>query len=203
MAYRLGVIPAAGKAERFGGVMKELLPARDGVSFLRHAADRLPVDKVLIVTTPEKIGAHAREVPEALFTIQRTKADIWGAMLESTYIPANYYYFTMPDTYMPEDAFYNAPDCDFALGVFETNTPERFGVLCGDIVVNKQPCAVPAVAWGALVWSARVVKFWYQIKPETYTHAINLAINKFGLETWDIGQYHDNASMRDYMEFLA
>jgi len=81
MAYKLGIIPAAGQASRFGGLNKELLPTRDGTSFLMKAVQRLPVDRVVIVTNTDKIAAHARVIGSAAdYDIQQGASDICGAI---------------------------------------------------------------------------------------------------------------------------
>lgn len=205
MVFRLGVIPAAGNASRFNGVWKELLPARDGRTLLWHAVNRVPFEQVVIVTREDKIAMHAREIGHrAVYAIQREKFDLWGALLMSLEFDADRYTMTMPDTLFREDALVDWPCADFALGTFETDTPERFGVLVdGKWVIDKdvsQP--VPATAWGAVCWTRSVASLWREAKPQTYTQAINLAISKFGLETFPIGEYHDMASIADYLEYM-
>lgn len=205
MGYKVGIIPAAGRASRFGGTLKELLPAKDGRSFLRHAVNRLPVDLVVIVTNPDKVLSHMAEIgPDAAYILQRGTNDIWSAIETALQVRAERYYFTMPDTYLPPDIFAKPHDADFVLGTFATKTPERFGVLIGDMVINKQhDLPTPARAWGVLEWSERVVDFWRSSKPQEYTQAINAAMREFGYQTFPITYYHDNASMRDYFNFLA
>ena len=58
MTYRIGILPAAGKAVRFGGVLKELLPLPNGLSFLYEtylssAGQRLcRADRMFLILNP-------------------------------------------------------------------------------------------------------------------------------------------------------
>ena len=208
----LGVIPAAGKANRFNGLYKELLPCKEGVSFLSktYALLREHCDAVVLVTNEEKIAAHARDLgSNVLYLIQwRGRnfigTDIMGAIYQALTIPAKRYYFAMPDTVVPQTTFYLAdPNSDFQLGVFETHITERFGVLEDGFVMDKRPnLPLPAKAWGVLVWSYKVRDLWLEARPENYTEAINMAIKKFGYTTFDLEHYYDIAFFDDYMKYL-
>ncbi len=203
MAFRVGILPAAGKAQRFGGTLKELLPTKDGKSFLRHALDRLPVDLKVIVTTPEKLPFHAAEVKDAAFLFQQGERDFWSAIETALQVRADRYYFTMPDTYTSEAAFMKAYEDDFVLGTFKTRQPERFGVLSDGKIINKAiGLPKPSIAWGVLQWSSKVADFWRVEHPLNYTDAINMAMEKFGYRTYDIGLYIDNASLHEYLAYL-
>ena len=68
-------------------------------------------------------------------------------------------------------------------------------------IVNKEP-GEPGMAWGVLAWSRAVVEYWHKLDIQTYTEAINLAIGHFGLKTWELEWYYDNASLMDYMEYI-
>lgn len=201
--YSVGIIPAAGKATRFGGVLKELLPIPAGTP-LQAAATRLRVEIVVVVSTPEKIGEHSRILPGAIYVMQTEGHDIWGAMLAGMRIEAERYYFTMPDTIMPVNAFEKDPSgWNFTLGTFETNTPERFGCVENGMVVNKSlSISPPATAWGVLVWSRNVRDYWLSAYIETYTDAINQAMTKFGYGVFDLEYYYDLATLEDYKEYL-
>ena len=203
MAFRLGIVPAAGKAVRFGGVLKECLPLKRG-SLLELAVDRLPVDRVILVTNTSKVQTHAQVLGnKVLYMVQGDEPELWGAIKSALSIDADYYYFTMPDTFMPFHAFNLVPEVDFSIGLFETDMPERFGVLVDGRVVDKnRDIPVPAQAWGGLVWSRAVKNLWLRSNVTDYTHAINLAIQAFGFETWRISFYHDFASIEDYQNYL-
>ena len=199
----IGIIPAAGKATRFGGVLKELLPVPGGGTALGRAAESLPVDQVVVVTNHAKILDHSRMVPGAIFVIQEdTSQDIWGAMLAGMRIDADEYYFVMPDTVFPIDGVFQLRH-DFMMGIFATDTPERFGCIVDGRVINKsREVRKPATAWGVLSWSSAVKYYWYTAFVETYTDAINKAMMKFGYDEYELDYYYDLASFGDYKEFL-
>jgi hypothetical protein len=201
---RLGVIPAAGKAERFGGILKELMPTLDGGTFLSHAANRLfmSCSRTVVITTTEKIAEHARELNYyAFYAVQSGKSDIWSAIKTSLEFEADYYLFTMPDTLMPADSFKGCAGSDFEMGMHLTDKPERYGVLRDGRIVNKQ-AGDAGMAWGVLSWSRSVAEYWLSHTIDNYTDAINMAISKFGVKTWSLDWYYDNASMFDYVEYI-
>jgi hypothetical protein len=204
MAYSVGIIPAAGRAVRFGGLMKELLPIGGGLSLLSHTCDLLErhCDEVIVITRPEKIAAHAGELStRARYAVQGQGSDIWAAILTGLQTPADRYYFAMPDTYleMPDVL----PESNFVMGTFETCLPERFGVLVGNRVINKQAgLPIPALAWGFLSWSQEVRDYWLSEEISEYTQAINRAISAFGCTTFALGCYYDMAAFEDYAAFL-
>lgn len=200
MTYKVGIIPAAGKAQRFGGTLKELLPLPDGRSFLRAAVHRLPVDLVVIVTNKYKIQEHAREVgDDAVYMVQRGD-DIMGAIMTALDVRADRYYFTMPDTVTDTD---DIPDAHFCMGYFMTDKPERFGCIVNGRVINKSSdIETPALAWGTLTFDALVADLWRERNPEDYTTAINMAIREFSCTLHPLNYYHDNASIQDYLELM-
>lgn len=199
----VGIIPAAGRAERFGGTMKDLLPL-GGQALINRTYGILKkrCDQIAIVSNIERVEYHAKTIgPEAIFLLQKnTHADIYGAMYAAiTYTLADYYFFSMPDTVIPLDAFDNAPECDFALGTFETTKPERFGCIRDGQVVNKnQFLTPPQTAWGVLVWSDAVAQRWRENPDFTYTQAINMAMTVFGFQTFPLEYYYDISNEEEY-----
>ena len=207
MAFnRLGIIPAAGKARRFGGVLKELLPLPNGVSFIAEAVLRLRnyCDDIVVVTSEEKIRDHAKELGGNVFyAIQEDDRDIYGAMVTGMQFEADHYLFTMPDTYMPRNSFSGYKDEPFAMGMHKTMIPERFGCFYKGSVINKdKDIPTPAIAWGVLAWSRIVRDYWLVSDLQNYTDAINEAGYEFSFNTFELGFYHDNASIEDYMQLL-
>ena len=204
---RLGILPAAGKAERWGGYPKELLPISSTSTFLSRAVRSLQAsacDFVVVITNPSKIHLHSfhlRDWQRVLFEIQQGE-EMWAAMTTAIEIPADEYLFMMPDTYIPLRPFPASLDTDFAMGLFRTDEPERFGTLRGGQVVNKQPGESPCLAWGALAWNRSVAKHWKAKSFDNYTDAINDAIRVFGFSEWSLEYYRDIASMSYYAEFL-
>lgn len=221
--YTVGVIPAAGNGSRWGndhvtgGIFKEMLPISVDqfdicYTLLDHTARAMwmgGANALVIVTNKAKVSTFARHLPwfdktPTYYTIQRGDRDMWSAMIEACEFPADRYLFAMPDTLYPIDAFAKAPAADFTLGLFETDKPERFGVLHEDRVHNKSGRFLGKLpAWGLLTWSAACVEFWRENEPPDYTAAINAAIDRFGLHTWPLAYYRDMATFEDYQEAVC
>ena len=204
---RLGILPAAGRAERWGGYPKELLPISRTDTFLSRAVRSLQMsgcDYVVVITNPSKIHLHSfhlRDWRRVLFEIQQGE-EMWAAMATAIEIPAEEYFFLMPDTYVPSKPFPASLDTEFAVGLFHTDEPERFGTLRGDKFVNKQPSELPCLAWGALAWNRSVAKHWKARSIDNYTDAINDAIRVFGFSQWRLPYYFDIGTFKHYREFL-
>lgn len=206
MVSKIGIIPAAGKATRFGGLFKELLPLPNEKLLLTEAVERLRFcDQVVVVTSNEKADAHRAVLPKDVILYYQTGIELWGAMQTAfTHASADFYYMTMPDTWMEVNAFADAPVNEFSLGCFKTDEPERFGVLESGFVVDKHAGAhKPATAWGALAFNHEIADFWKDAQPMDYTSAINMALarGKWGL--WEIGQYFDCANLERYLDLLS
>ena len=205
---RLGIIPAAGKATRFGGLFKELSIIGEGETLLSRTVDTLeavPVDTSLVVTSYYKIATHAMALAgrRVKFSIQRSyELDAWGAIIESFDCAADFNYYLMPDTWQTKDTLPKNPKKDFTLGLFETSNPSRFGILSGGQIIDKPNLTGFFDAWGAVVWSKRVVDFWLTQKIESHTHAFNLAMNEFGFDTYRIPSYRDISSFDDYKRLI-
>ena len=199
---RIGIIPAAGRAIRFGRIPKELLPLPDGRALIDHAIDRLSFcDRVVVVTNSRKEPFHNAIVGGRVTLVYQQGNEMLGAWLTACGLyRADHYYMTMPDTYIKRDAFADCPhDKDFTLGVFETFEPARFGVIEDGLVHDKhKAAATPATAWGALAWSDDIYRLWLDKKVWDYTVAINEALKCAGLHTWQIGEYHDCADAYRY-----
>jgi len=205
---RMGIIPAAGKGSRWGGFAKELLPIGEKEWLLERTIKTLDCDANLIITSPEKISQHimaTQHLPYNIaFSLQKHEQDIWGAIKTSFPYSYEYNLFSMPDTIIPSvNAFPEVLTNPFYLGVFETKIPERFGVLLDRQVVNKVKLEQGTYrAWGTLIWSKEVVDYWKSVKIDNYTDAINLAIQKFGLETFPLRYYYDLANWEEYSNYV-
>lgn len=204
---RLGILPAAGKAERWGGYPKELLPISETDTLMSRAVQSLKecgCDSVLVVTNPGKIQLHAYHLKDwdpIHFVIQQGR-ELWGAVTTAIQMPVDEYYFMMPDTYLPQLPFPQSVKADLCLGLFSTNEPERFGVLRADQLVDKQAGPIPCLAWGVLAWRRSVAEFWRSRQFASHTDAINSAIRAFGYSTWHLDYYYDMGSMDYYRDFL-
>lgn len=226
---KLGVVPAAGTATRFGGTRKELLPISKNEAVIDRSMTALgrATDAILVVTSQEKLPILAQYLDSrqygapVFYAIQGGGNDIMGAILTALDFPAERYLFAMPDTLIEDDAFAIYPSTDFSMGLFETDTPERFGVLTGRRIFNKQAAAhlsspSPWPAWGILSWTQQCAYYWQElvlryrldanivdgINDELdYTTAINGAIERFGLSHWQMGTYRDMADIYEYQAY--
>ena len=206
MVIRIGIIPAAGSATRYGGVLKELLPVESDMVMMDFAVNAMKnsgCDQIVCVTSTRKIAQIADRFPHLLYTIQTEGQDIWGAIRAGLNVEADTYCFAMPDTVIPEHAFDIYMDANFYLGCFDTDMCERFGMVRDGGIVNKRP-GEPGQAWGTLMWT-RIVRDWWLAYGDVsnYTNAFNLAMRTFGYKTYDLEYYHDIASFEDYRRLLC
>lgn len=204
---RLGILPAAGMAERWGGYPKELLPVSGNSTLLSRAADSLHTcgcDVVVIITNPSKVQWHAhhlKHMDNIVLAVQKGK-ELWGAITTAIQINADEYFLMMPDTFVPGRPFPASLQCEFAMGLFETEEPERFGVVRDGRIVDKQPSGSPGLAWGVLAWKWTVAEYWRKGHFTGHTEALNEAIGLFGYGEWHLDYYYDIGSMKHYREFL-
>lgn len=205
---RLGILPAAGKAERWRGYPKELLPVSDDDTFMSTAVtslQRAGCNTVVIVTNPQKIHLHSYHLRDrfGLAFVMQQGEELWGAIMTAMTYPADEYFFMMPDTFLPRDPFPKTRQADFSIGVFVTEEPERFGMLRGGTIRDKEPSGSPGLAWGALAWSRSVAEHWSGRSYMSHTEAFNDAMAVFGFDTWTLDFYFDVGSMANYAEFLS
>lgn len=202
----LGILPAAGYAERFGNIPKEMLPVDDGVPMISRACQVLEqagAARLLVITNEQKCRLHKMLLYEwqPHFIIQE-RPGIWGAVQHALDYSGDVNVFVMPDTYIPIGEI---PDLegDLTIGLFETHAPERFGVIRDGKVHDKQQFA-PGVyeAWGVLVWSRRVSRFWKANGFWDLPQALTAAMKEFGWTGFELSYYHDMASFEDYRSLL-
>ena len=208
---RLGIIPAAGLATRIGGVAKELLPVSDKRTLIHRAVDyleKIPVDRIVVITNQLKIQAHARALQDkqVAFALQHGQMDAWSAIVESFPYAGDWNYYLMPDTYQPAN-FEQDYQHEITFGIFTTAFPSRFGVLHNGQIVDKSTEFDGSWqdAWGTVVWSRRVVEFWKDnlANIETHTQAFNMAIKEFGYGIYNLPYYFDIATFEDYKKVLT
>lgn len=206
MVSKIGIIPAAGRATRFCGLFKELLPLPNERLLLTEAVERLRFcDQIIVVTSNEKAEAHKAILPKDVIIQCQTGKELWGA-IQTGFMraSADFYYMTMPDTWMETDAFADAPVNEFSLGCFRTDEPERFGVLENGFVVDKHKNAKrPATAWGVWAFSHEIADFWKSAQPGDYTSAVNMALARGRWGLWEIGCYFDCANLERYLDLLG
>lgn len=204
----LAVIPAGGRATRFAGVYKDLLPIGDDTFLLSEAvsrAVRMGCDRIAIVTSAEKAAAHERFLREHgidATLIVSSDLGLWEA-IRATF-PLN-----MDSLLILADTVFQAmampPVADLAFGVFETDEPGRFSVVSDNTIITKSAdLPSPQTAWGCVRWSKAVIAFWEGRGPyEHYDDAFRDAMGAFGFKTFPIESYHDLGTWGAYRAYVG
>ena len=202
---KVGIIPAAGMASRFRGVLKELLPLPDERILLQHAIDRLWFcNDVIVVSNPLKLELHKLACTDKARVILQEGREIWGAIKTGlAYGRGDHYYMTMADTWMKANAFDSCPHKPINMGYFQTNEPERFGVISDRVIDKPKDMKPPVIAWGVVTWSNEVRGLWEQIDPPTFPAAINTAMDLYETGLWSIGHYYDCANAESYYKLWS
>lgn len=199
----LAIIPAGGKAERFHGIYKDLLPLGDGRTLLSETlrrAEAMGCTRAVVVTSAEKAAAHERALSGTDATLLvSTGKGLWAA-IESTFIIRSDALLLLPDTvFTPIDTIPAAP---LSFGVFPTAEPERFSVVRGGTIVTKQP-GPPSLAWGCVAWSVAVADWWQGQAFSHYDDAFRGAMREFGHRTFRIAGYEDFGAWPQYRAFVG
>lgn len=206
------IIPAAGKAERFGGVLKECLPINTALqSSLIHTlynADCVDTSVEIVITTlPEKAKEHMTlcaqfGFSDVYFRLLHHEHDLWGS-IQSGIDYEKDGGVLLPDTITNwKDTI---PQGDLIFGVFETTTPERFSVIANNVIYTKKKGSLfrkTYNAWGVVLWSREVAQYWKQLEIDHYDTAFNLAIQRFGYNTFHLDYYYDLGTFEAYTQYL-
>lgn len=206
-----GIIPAAGRAVRWGGFPKHLLPCGAGETLLQRTANIMRkggAERIVVVVSLETAPAIMAHLAgeSIIYVVQRDNRDLYGAIYSAIDLCGRWTMFAMPDTYLPDDAFHPGKRAGaLAVGVFDTDIPERFGVLLDGRVVDKPALQGSYPAWGCLMWDGEVVKYWREQdrKIIDFPDAINGAMREFPTSIYNLEYYYDMATFGDYREFLC
>lgn len=208
------LLPAGGKAERFGGLIKELLPiTQTGMTLLEstiwNGLAHFPITEIVILT-----NAFKRPYQEKALSVLTDRLHIPVTFKEQSF-PELWYalqdgieedrttVLMLPDTVVEFEDRFVTTGHDFSLGTFFTNEPERFSVLEHKKIVTKQRSMIPARAWGAMYWSGAVSSYLKSLNVSHYDEAFNKVIDRFGFDTFHINEYYDLASMEYYLHYLG
>ncbi len=212
----IGIIPAAGEGSRWGQFQKELLPIGENAWLIDntiYAMLKGGADKICIVSSPNKIHTHVQHFKKdkykdlnIFFVIQREQQDIWGALKASFPFCEGFNLMAFPDTLYPTSVFENLSVRYFQMGTFMTREGDRLGVLDDktNTIINKDPSMKGKLvrAWGNFSFTGEVVDFWTSRNITTYTGAMNLAIEHFGLYYRDFEYYYDFANWESYIKWV-
>lgn len=204
----LGIIPAGGLAERFQGVDKELLPISRTDCGLTRCIQTMQLggaNDILLFTNRKKLMNHWNRIKDlqGVRMYAQELRGLWEVIAEAGKTIAKWYYFAMPDTVFPLNTFMH-DKADVLAGTFITNSPERFGVFHGNVIVDKRPDDGIFTAWGVWIWSEKSMRTLIKTCLETHdlTQALNTIIGS-ELKTFPLAYYHDFASFEDYKDFIC
>jgi len=171
----IGIIPAAGKAERMNGLPKMLLPTPHGtlINVLMYRMKYSSLLTRIAIGASESTYAFLRSVPNMYFQTHKVKTETMSetVLLMREYVNGNEPVFMgMPDTYF-EDVFAFVKlaaalqnGAEVAVGVFQTRPEQRSKLgmveIAGDEVLHvyDKPTQTDLTwAWGVLAWKPR---FW-------------------------------------------
>lgn len=180
----IGILPAAGQAERMHGLPKYLLPIPDGYLLKRHIGMMLQrADCIHIGTHPyneEELYQYTkydRDVVKVRIAQRHETMSQTVLSLHDKDAEDNAYLFGMPDTYIEDDQCYAKlaqtleDGADVAVATFHTRPEQRskLGMLRLErghkvVEVIDKPAETNLVdAWGALAWKPQ---FWEFLRPE-------------------------------------
>jgi dTDP-glucose pyrophosphorylase len=213
MTSRVGIILAAGSAQRWGGVVKELMPTGDQEWIIDSSIQALVnvgVDRIILVSSPEKISTHARHFTKKRYGSVRfmyvvaPPGEMWDSLLSALPFTGDVNFLTMADTIIPPDAFSTADVTkDFSLGTFRTQEPRRFSVVYnGRIFTKPEDADGEYAAWGTVVFSQNAAEFWQTNEFEHYDRAFNMAIGRYGLHTYQMAYCHDIANFFRLLDYI-
>jgi hypothetical protein len=198
----IAVIPAGGRASRFMGIHKDMLPIGDGRFLLTEAMARarlMGADRCVVVTSAEKAAMHERLLSRDDTLLVSTDRGLWAA-IEQTFVFNEASLLILPDTvFTPVAAVPRAP---LAFGTFATDEPHRFSAISGDTIITKQP-GPPAQAWGCVAWGVGVIAFWRGKEYAHYDDAFRDAMAAFSFATFPIKDYHDLGDWASYRRFIV
>lgn len=208
----IGIIPAAGRAERMGGIPKYLLPTPEGslIDVLSFKIGSV-IPKIVILTT--QTGR------DLLWNRQGVRVVNTQTMSETVLCVHDHSVSTflgLPDTYFEEkyafEQLKNALEkgADVAVGVFETRPEQRSKLgMClihedrVSAVIDKPEETTLTYAWGVLAWKP---EFWQFIKASDphVGYALPRAIG-VGMDVRAVpmrGQYFDCGDYREYFSMI-
>lgn len=209
----IGLIPAAGYAERWGGsFIKEFLPVGNKRWLLDTAIYQLAglgCDRIIIVSNTEKLAPHMRHVrthcPNTRVTFTIGGDTMWESIkrgLQFAY--GDDVILRMPDTLVNlNNRLDPIPRTDIKFGVFRTNQPDRFSVLYqGTFQKGKHIPEGDHIAWGMVSWQGHISQYFLDGQFQDFDTAFNSAKEKFETSYFGISSYTDFASFEDYKRWI-
>lgn len=227
------IIPAAGKAQRFNGIIKELAPLPHNRTPLGNALElalQSHASDITILTSPAKYWLHSEFV--GLFVKEHNIArgtmhllmqrdythDLWSGIQQallfnyglSSRFGKNTYRsggLILPDTITDFNPMYAEKEYNgLTLGLFDTTEPYRFSLFENGKIITKptDKNAGTYKAWGVVLWNSFAAKILAELQtPTTYDQAFQHVIDAMGYDTFPLDYYYDLASIDKYIEYTA
>ena len=199
------LLPSGGKAQRFGGIMKELLPIDiRGTTLLENAIltgrKYFDISKIVLITTEEKEPWHRKIVSQYPVEYRRQqRAELWGAIQDG--LVDDDMVLLLPDTVLSLVKKHKVvQQTPMMLGVFITDEPERFSTVVNGKIQTKQPHGI--FAWGAMYWSREVSHFLDEVDAGHYDEAFNKVLEQYQSSTFQIQDYKDLGDVQHYFEYI-
>lgn len=217
----IGILPAAGRAERFHGIPKYLLPVGDTYLLKWHQEQMYAagVDVVYVVGNRQNMGLisnHLLDKSRAIYVDTKTMTETVLKLADT--VGDETVLFGMPDTYFVEghnayDAIAtDIPDADVVLGTWQIRDSQRgkLGMVESEEdgitvkrVIDKDPNCDLLWAWGIMFWKS---SFWKHLKPDMphVGYGVNPAIED-GLKVQYIpiaGDYWDCGTPDEYFSMI-
>ncbi len=214
----VGLLPAAGLSQRWGGgFCKELLP----IGKERWLLDTTLQSLAHIGCTSFVLVVHPDKLPFLSFHIDHHCADLdityvlgqgdsmWNDILRGLEVVQDEdIILRMPDTLVSLRTLIDPmPNTAIKFGLFETNQPQRFSVLCngrfdkGMHIPVKQNGEV-YFAWGSVSWQKDVTGFFLKHTFTGFDEAFNAAKEHYKESYYQITRYTDFASFDDYKSYI-
>jgi hypothetical protein len=204
----IGILPAGGNATRFRGIAKELLPVSPAECALSRAVRAMQnggASEIYIASRHDRLPEHWRAIENTGGCHLTAKPfRRWWEFVRyiGRTVEADRYYFAMPDTVFPLDAFAREVTAEVTAGAFYTDKPGRFGILSGNVILDKHP-TLAGHAWGVWIWTRAAMESIVRYAAANHDTGLNRLLAEFGLQTFGLDYYYDFATFEDYTEFLC
>ncbi len=227
------IIPAGGKAVRFNGMLKDMLPIDDiGTTALEGTLDRAfslyDTRQVILITNTAKWYLHdeftrmyikKHNLPKNAINLLMKGNNVntlWDAILQGLHsipngVPGG---LMLPDTitrFNVDHALTNTINAGITFGLFDTYEPERFSVVEDNQIYTKVrkcytiACDTPYKAWGVVLWSAHahLVMMQHYWRETEYDVVFSKIMADLGYNTFDLDYYYDIGTLEAYINYKA
>lgn len=219
----LHIIPAAGKATRFGGIPKFLLPISKDNFLINYHVNELSfkgydVKKVVAVSKENYQTLKRLDLNAELICVDTSTMNETVLKIISEYSEYENYIFTMPDTYFKDSNIGSEMCKKFFLeknvctaGLFkiqefqkgklgQCNIKDKYII---ELIDKKIDCDFEN-AWGLIMWNKEINKF-ISKEDESIGFIINKAINEKYNISYVLGEgiYYDCGTFDEYKNLLT